>query len=166
LFQDLLRRLQSALAPAPPEAAARYQLIDEWIEGLPLEVARRLAHQVLDNPEWFQAELGDASSSLAITAPDTVREFYGRYRRATGRYCDVQLVAAGCGPSDTRPELMRVGRDDAHVELCVRKAEDRIYLVADDVGADEPIEGSVPSIYHAVVRVAAVLDYVPGPAAA
>jgi hypothetical protein len=61
--------------------------------------------------------------------------------------------------------MLRVGRDDAHVELCTRTADDRVYLVADDVGAAEAIEGSVPSIYHAVVRVAAVLDYVPGPAA-
>jgi hypothetical protein len=55
---------------------------------------------------------------------------------------------------------MRVGRDDPHVEWCVQEAEDRVYFVADD----EAIEASAPSIYHAVVRAAAVLDYVPGPA--
>jgi hypothetical protein len=164
LLKDLFRRLQAALAPVPPAAAARYKLIDEWVERLPLDEARRLACQVLDNLEWFETEPSDASASLAVGAPDTVRELYSRYGRATGRHCDVQLVAVGCGPSDTRPELLRVGRDDAHVELCVRVPEDRVYLVADDVGPGEAIEVAVPSIYHAVVRTAVVLEYVPGPA--
>jgi len=150
----------------PPQAARRYQLIDDWVERLPLEEARVLAWRVLDNPEWFQTELGDASASLPATTPASVREFYSRYVRATGRFCDVQLVGAECGPSETRREMLLVGRDDAHIGLCARGTEDRIYLVADDVAPDEAIEGSVPSIYHAVVRAAAVLEYVPGPSAA
>jgi len=166
LLRDLLRRLSSALAPVSPEATRRYKLIDEWVEQLPLEEARALAHRVLDNPEWFRTEFGDMSHLLPTTIPASVREFYSRYVRITGRFCDVQLDAAECGRSETRAEMLRVGRDDAHVELCTKDAEDRVYLLADDVGAEEVIEGSVPSIYHAVVRAAAVLDYLPGPAAA
>jgi len=163
LFRDLLRRIRTTLSPVPPEAALRYQRIDEWIERLPLEEARALAHRVLDNHDWFETERGDASSSLPATAPPLVREFYGRYARATGRFCDLQVVATECGPSDARRELLRVGHDDAHVELCTRGTENRVYLVADDVGAEAAVEGSVPSLYHAVVRVAAVLEYIAGP---
>ena len=166
MFKELLQRIRSVLSPVPPESARRYKLIEDRVERLPLEEARALAHHVLDNPEWFRTERGDASVSLPSMTPGSVRDFYRRYVRTTGRFCDVQPVAAECGPSEARPEMLRVSRDDAHVELCTQGTDDRVYLVANDVGPEEAVEGSVPSVYHPFVRAAAVLEYVSGPAAA
>jgi hypothetical protein len=165
LLKDLLRRLQSALSPVPPEESQRYRRIDDWIAGLPPDEARHLACHVLENPDWFRTQLGDGSRALPVNAAPTVREFYGRYVSATGRFCDMHLIASGCGESGVRPELSRVGRYDAYVELCTQGTQDRVLLVATDVASKEAIEGSAPSIYHAVVRMAAVLEYVPVPAA-
>ena len=166
LPRNLFRRLRSALSPVSPDQARRYELIDRWIAHLSLDEAREVAQRVLENPEWFHTVLGNGSAALPADAPVTAREFYGRYVSATGRYCDLQLVAADCAPSAVRSDLLRVGRDDAHVELCTRGWDDRVFLVANDVGPEEAIEGSVPTLYHAVVRAAAVLEYVSGPSPA
>jgi hypothetical protein len=166
LLRDLLRRVRSALSPVPANERPRFRRIEDWIAGLTLEEARSLAWRVVDNPEWFRTQLGDGSKLLPSDAPPIVRELYHRYLSVTGRFCDMRLVASDCRASEAQPDLLRVGWDDAHVELCIRGREDRVFLVATDVARGEAIEGSVPSLYHAIVRMAAVLEYVPVPAAA
>jgi hypothetical protein len=62
--------------------------------------------------------------------------------------------------------MLRIGWDDAHVELCTRAETDTIYRLANDVPKAEAQEGTAPSVYHAILRVGAVLEYVIPPPAA
>jgi hypothetical protein len=62
--------------------------------------------------------------------------------------------------------LTRIGYDDAHVELCCRGSEETTYKVATDVPASEAQEDALPSVFHAILQMAAVLEYVTPPEAA
>lgn len=166
MFGRLFDRLRAAFAGVPPEFRQRLGRIDKWVEDLPLAEARALANGVLANPEWFHTQPGDGSAYLTTQVPATVREFYGHFLQITGRFCDMRLVASESGRSETEDTLLRIGWDDSHTELCTLGAADRVYRIANDMPGDDAREGSVPSIYHAIVRVSAVLEYLPVPPAA
>jgi SAM-dependent methyltransferase len=163
VFDGLFDRLRKAIGGARSGDRERFRRIDEWLEGFELANARQLTDRVLSNPEWFDAELAGDSVQFPPGVPPTVRDFYGRYARVIGRFRDLRLVAAECGWSETDPTLLRVGWDSSHIELCAAPGSDRVYRIANDVPADEMREGSVPSIFHAVVRTAAILEYLPAP---
>jgi hypothetical protein len=160
---DALRR---RLSPTT-EVGVRLRDIDAWLDALPLPDARAQALDLINKAEWFTTDPGDGSAALPPEAPPTVRELYARYRLIRGRFCDLRLVATDCAVSTADPSLLRIGWDDAHVELCTGSDGDVVYRVANDVPPDEAREGALSSVYHAILRVGAILEYVtPPPAAA
>jgi hypothetical protein len=165
MIQALFSRLRGVFAPAPSEFSRRLARIEAWIGQLPLVDAERLAAQVLGNPEWFVTE--PASSTTATTAlPRSARAFFERFGSVRGRFCDLRITAAEIGASAVGSSLVRLGWEDAHVELCLSPDASGVLRLADDVPPDQALEGSVPSLWHAVVRMAAILEYVDVPPAA
>jgi hypothetical protein len=167
MLRSLLDALRARLGPAHPEVMVRLQQIDVWLESLLLAEARKQALALIANPDWFVTEPSTGVGTIAPQAPATVRDLFGQFSLIRGRYCDCRLVASECSESETESGLLRIGWDDEHVELCTGAQGDIVFRIATDVPGDEAREGSVPSVYHALLRVGAILGYVaPPPAAA
>jgi hypothetical protein len=167
MMRSLFDALRARLRPAHPEVTARLRQIDVWLESLPLAEARGQALALIANPDWFVTEPSVGVGVIAPQAPPTVRELFGQFSLIRGRYCDCRLVASECAESETESGLLHIGWDDEHVELCTGAQGDIVFRIATDVPGDEAREGAVPSVYHALLRVGAILEYVaPPPAAA
>ncbi len=131
---------------------------------MPTPEARELAFRLLANPEWF--ETSPATGAPDASLPPTARDLFAKYAAMRGRFLDLRLDHADIGHSSVLPELLRLGYDDAHVELCCRGAIDTVLKVATDVGPDDAVEAELPSLFHAIVHAAAVVEYVSPPDAA
>jgi hypothetical protein len=167
VLHKLIDAVRRRMGHGSPDFATRLRRIDSWLDELSLTDARHQALGLVGRSEWFSTDPGDVSATLPTEAPPSIRELYSRYRLIRGRFCDLRLNAKECQPSAVDPSMLRIGWNDSHVELCTRAGADTIYRLANDVPKAEAQEGSARSVYHAILRVGATLEYVtPPPAAA
>ena len=162
----LFDRLRSAFQSSNQAMEAKLQRVDPWLAALTTADARALALPVLANPKWFAAVRANGAVELPPGLPESVHSFFSEYQSVVGAYSDLRLVAAEIGPADDMPGTIRIGWEDEHVQLCVVTGDAAIQQIANDVPADEAREGTLISPWHAVLRMAAVLEYIPVPEAA
>jgi hypothetical protein len=158
--------LRGKLSPVSPALSARLARIDGWLASMPRSEAKERAFTVLANAEWFVTLPAPSTTAFPTDLPHAVRELYGRYGSVRGRYCDLWFDPSEVGPSHVLPELTRIGYDNSQVELCCRGTAESVFKVANDVSPAEAIEAELPSVFHAILHAAAVLEYVAPPEAA
>ncbi len=166
MLDKLLSKLRDKFSSVPADLRSRFRNIDAWLANVPIAEARSIALELLRRPEWFNVEEPSSSMSLPENTPSSVRDLFGQFSVISGKEWDLRLVAREVGPSSIDPSRLHIGWHDAHTELCSGANGEALVVLANDVPPDEALEGEFASVYHAILKVAAILEYITPPQAA
>jgi hypothetical protein len=166
VFEKFINSLRGKLSPVTPEFRTRLKHIDTWLDSMSLFEAKAIALGLLARSEWFTTTPPDPTVMLPENMPDSVVQLFEAYGSLRGRFCDLRCDANEIAPSTVHPQFLHIGWNDSHTELCTRGREDTVSVLANDVPAEEALEGTSRSVYHSIVRMGAILEYVVPPQAA
>jgi hypothetical protein len=130
---------------------SRFEERRNAVLAISIDAARAEALRQLSDPTRFQVKLaGSRSVQQSSALGPRVREFFGRFERASAIYGDMVLAHELIGPSELYPGVTRIGRDVEHAEVVVDPSNDMIYLVDGSEGEDWK-DDWYPSVYHYIV---------------
>jgi hypothetical protein len=123
--------------------------IRKQISSLPLQDARATAEHALRDPVRFEcAEEAWDGGEIELGLPPLVRQFFGQYLSVVSLSTSAELCRDGIAPVAADSKYLRIGADGEHTHLAVLPGEETVYVLADDVPAEEQVEDTFPSIYH------------------
>lgn len=156
----LFDRIRDAFRPAPDGWDQRLAAIDGWLATLDESAARTLALPVLSNADWFLTERVTSDAEPPSTLPPSALRFFREFAAVTGQTSNLRFVAAEIQSIEYPAGAVRLGWADSHVQLCAVPGRAGVVSIAEDVPAADAEEGEVPTLWHAVLRAAAVLGHV------
>lgn len=127
-----------------------------YVRGLDLPDARRQALELLADTKKFRTTPGPARLASDVDLPPAARELFARYARVETCFGDLQLDGPQATPSRIHPGFIAIGSDTEHAEVLTRPGDDTVY-VADPDERDVRSFENYPSVYHLIVREAALV---------
>ena len=155
----LLRSISKVLG-SDPALKERLAQGEDWLTRLSEPLAKELALALLSDTERFATVPGPATGALPPWVSPSTTQFFNTFRSASAKFADFAVGIEYIRPSPTESPLLQLGWYGEHVEICISTVDGLVYRVANDVPGDERREGSDPTLWHVVLRLAIDLGYI------
>ena len=151
-LSDLWRYGFTAAQRARSRGAKRYAeaitAYEQELAGLPAPDARAQAERVIASPRFIRIVPWPAPRpARAELAPD-VGAFFGVVQRVEVPDGETCADVADLAPLEWAPGFLRLGPDGEHTHLALRPGDEAIYVLGDDVPAEERVFTVLATIYH------------------
>jgi hypothetical protein len=155
----LFRSISKALG-SDPALKERLAQGEDWLTRLSEPLAKEQALALLYDADRFTIVPGPGAGALPPWVSPSTMQFFNTFRSASAKFADFAVDIEYIRPSPTESPLLQLGWYAEHVEICISPVDGLVYRVANDVPGDERREGSDPTLWHVVLRLAIDLGYV------
>jgi hypothetical protein len=136
-------------------AAERYaQALDEYereLDGLSAQKARAAAERVLAAPRFIRVVRWPMPQAPRGRLAPLLREFFGGVQRIEAPHGESYVDITELAPLAWASGYLCLGRVDEHTHIAVRPGDEGVYVMADDVPAEEALDTVLPTVYHYVL---------------